>query len=116
MGKKTLTMSYDDYQMISVENEMYKAQYEKLKDEKKVYLTTINQGSSHSHWSHHEISGQIVEKDALLKKMKEHLEASKTRMKDREAKYKERIKKLEEELDQASIKTTTTRWWHKIFK
>ena len=119
MGKKTITMSYDDYQMMSVENEMHKNLYNNLKQEKMVYLTIIDQKSRYSHHSHHQISGQVVEKDALLKKMQEHLEAAEERMKEREANYERHIEKLKEELYQASInpvETIATKWWHKLFK
>ena len=114
MGKKTITMSYDDYQMISVENEMYKHQYEELQQEKMVFLTI---GTRASHVS--QMSGQIVEKDALLKKMQEHLEDAKRRFEEREANYERRIERLKEELYQASInpvESIVTRWWHKLFK
>ena len=39
MVEKTITMSYDDYQMMSLDNKMYKDQYEKLAAEKMVYVT-----------------------------------------------------------------------------
>jgi len=118
MGKKTITMSYDDYQMISVDNELYKQQYEELKQEKMVYLTIKDQGPRYSHHSHHQISGQIVEKDTLLKKMQEHLEAAEERMKEREANYERRIQRLKEELYEASVKAeaNSTKWWHKLLK
>jgi chemotaxis protein histidine kinase CheA len=114
MGKKTITMSYEDYQMISIENETYKRQYEELQDEKMVFLTL---GTRVSHIS--QMSGQIVEKDKVLKKMQEHLADSKRRFEEREANYERRIEKLKEELYQASInpvETIVTKWWHKLFK
>lgn len=120
MGKKTITMSYDDYQMISVENEDYKRQYEELKQEKMVYLTIKDQGSRYTHHSHHQISGQIVEKDKLLKSMQEHLKAAEERMKERETNYERRIERLKEELYQASIiqapVKAVTKWWQKLLK
>jgi hypothetical protein len=119
MGNKTITMSYEDYQMMSIENNGFKQQYEELKQEKMVYLTIKDQGPRYSHHSHHQISGQIVEKDKLLKKMQAHLEAAEERMKEREANYERRIERLKEELYQASInpvETVVTRWWHKLLK
>ena len=107
-------MSYEDYQMMSIENDEFKQQYEELKQEKMVFLTL---GTRVSHIS--QMSGQIVEKDKLLKKMQAHLEAAEERMKEREANYERRIERLKEELYQASInqvETVVTRWWHKLLK
>lgn len=107
-------MSYDDYQMITTENELYKQQYEELKQEKMVFLTL---GTRVSHIS--QMSGQIVEKDKVLKKMQEHLADSKRRFEEREANYERRIERLKEELYQASInsvETVVTKWWHKLLK
>jgi len=113
MGKKTITMSYEDYQMISIENETYKRKYEELQDEKMVFLTL---GTRVTHIS--QMSGQIVEKDKVLKKMQEHLADSKRRFEEREANYERRIQELEEQLRQASINPveTVTKWWHKLLK
>ena len=116
MGKKTITMSYEDYQMISVENELYKQQYEELKQEKMVYLTLKDPYSRYGPPS--QMSGQMVEKDELLKKMQEHLESTKEQFKDRESNYLKRIERLNEELYEASIKAAvnSTKWWHKLLK
>lgn len=114
MGNKTITMSYEDYQMISTKNELYKQQYEELKQEKMVFLTL---GTHVSHIS--QMSGQIVEKDKVLKKMQEHLADSKRRFEEREANYERRIERLKEELYQASInqvENVVTKWWHKLLK
>lgn len=113
MGKKTITMSYEDYQMISIENETYKRKYEELQDEKMVFLTL---GTRVTHIS--QMSGQIVEKDKVLKKMQEHLADSKRRFEERESNYERRIQELEEQLRQASINPveTVTKWWHKLIK
>jgi len=113
MGNKTITMSYDDYQMMSIENETYKRQYEELQDKKMVFLTL---GTRVSHIS--QMSGQIVEKDKVLKKMQEHLADSKRRFEEREADYERRIQELEEQLRQASINPveTVTKWWDKLLK
>jgi len=115
MVEKTITMSMYEYKMMSLENDVNKAQYEELKQEKMVYLTIKDRGPRYLH----QISGQIVEKDKLLKKMQERLEAAEELMKEREANYERRIEKLKEELYQASInpvETNVTRWWHKLFK
>ena len=106
-------MSYEDYQMISIENETYKRKYEELQDEKMVFLTL---GTRVTHIS--QMSGQIVEKDKVLKKMQEHLADSKRRFEEREANYERRIQELEEQLRQASINPveTVTKWWHKLLK
>lgn len=107
-------MSYDDYQMISIENEDYKQRYENLAQEKMVYLAVADNRTRYSHIS--QISGQIVEKDELLKKMQEHLESAKRKMQEREANYERCIDRLKEELHQASIKqSTVTKWWNKLF-
>lgn len=106
-------MSYEDYQMISIENETYKRKYEELQDEKMVFLTL---GTRVTHIS--QMSGQIVEKDKVLKKMQEHLADSKRRFEERESNYERRIQELEEQLRQASINPveTVTKWWHKLIK
>jgi hypothetical protein len=116
MGKKTITMSYEDYQMISTENELYKQQYEELKQEKMVYLTLKDPYSRYGPPS--QMSGQIVEKDELLKKMKEHLEVTKEGFDERVANYERRIQRLKEELYEASVKAeaNSTKWWHKLLK
>lgn len=117
MGKKTITMSYDDYQMMSVDNETHKALYDQLKQEKMVYLTVADDRTRYSHIS--QLSGQVVEKDELLKKMQEHLESAKRKMQERKDYYERRIEELEERLRQASVnpvETTITRWWHKLLK
>jgi adenine-specific DNA methylase len=115
MGKKTITMSYDDYQMISVENETYKLQYEELKQEKKVFLTVVTRGMDIS-----QMSGQIVDKDELLKKMQGHLSLMKKRGDERETNYIQHIATLEKQLDQVSIihapVKAVTKWWHKLLK
>ena len=116
MVEKTITMSYNDYQMMSLENEAYKQRYEELKQEKMVYLTIKDPYSRYVDPSRvNQMSGQIVEKDKLLKKMQEHLKTAEEEMKERESDYKIRIRKLEEELRQAS-KKTVTKWWHKLLK
>jgi chromosome segregation ATPase len=114
MVEKTITMSYNDYKMMSIENEGYKQRYENLAKEKMVYLTVTDQGPRYSHHSHHQVSGQIVEKDELLKKMKEHLEAAEERMKEREAKYEKRIKNLKEY--QTEFNIIQSKWWYKLFR
>jgi len=115
MGKKTITMSYDDYQMMSIENETYKQRYEKLKQEKMVFLTL---GTHISHIS--QMSGQIVEKDELLSRMQKHLSLMKKRGEESETNYRQRIATLEKQLSiiQAPVEAakTVTKWWHKLLK
>jgi len=116
MVEKTVTMSMYEYKMLSREVEAYKQQYENLAQEKMVYLTIKDPYSRYVDPSRvNQMSGQIVEKDKLLKKMQEHLKTAEEEMKERESDYKIRIRKLEEELRQAS-KETVTKWWHKLLK
>jgi len=119
MGKKTITMSYDDYQMISVENKTYKDQYENLVDEKMVYVTLRDPYARYAPTHVNKMSGQIVDKDELLRNMQTHLERCEERMKEQKIDYDLRIQKLNEELRQATVnpvETTVTKWWHKLFK
>jgi hypothetical protein len=122
MGKKTITMSYEDYQMISIENELHKNQFDDLKQEKMVYLTLADRDSRGYLRSPgvHQMSGSIVEKDELLSKMQIHLDGVEKRNAELELKYKKRIQELEEQLRlvstiQAPIKTVN-KWWHKLLK
>jgi hypothetical protein len=116
MVEKTITMSYNDYKMMSIENEEYKKRYDNLAQEKMVYLTIKDPYLRYAHPSRvNQMSGQIVEKDKLLKKMQEHLKTAEEEMKERESDYKIRIRKLEQELRQAS-KETVNKWWHKLLK
>lgn len=106
-------MPLREYEMIAIENEGYKHQFNELKKEKMVYINISDPRTRLSHIS--QISGQIVDKDELWSKLQENLEKAK----ERETIYKERIRKLEEELHQASIRpieTTVTNWWHKLLK
>jgi len=119
MGKKTITMSYDDYQMISVENKTYKDQYENLVDEKMVYVTLRDPYARYAPTHVNKMSGQIVDKDELHRNMQTHLERCEERMKEQKIDYDLRIQKLNEELRQATVnpvETTVTKWWHKLFK
>lgn len=119
MVEKTITMSYDDYQMMSLDNKMYKDQYEKLAAEKMVYVTLRDPYARYTSTHVNKMSGQIVDKDELLKSMQTHLERCEERMKEQKIDYDLRIQKLNEELRQATmnpVETTVTRWWHKLLK
>ena len=119
MGKKTITMSYEEYQLISIENEGFKRQYDELKQEKMVFLTLAD--TKINPIKVHRMGGQVVEKDELLKKMQDHLDAVERRAEEREANYERRIERLKEELYKASINPIPTKeaigkWWHNLFK
>lgn len=113
MTEKLITMPLREYEMIAIENEGYKDQFNELKKEKMVYITISDPRTRLSHIS--QISGQIVDKDELWSTLQKNLEKAK----ERETIYKERIRKLEEELHQASITPEPVKvirkWWHKLF-
>jgi hypothetical protein len=115
MVEKTITMSYNDYQMMSLENETYKRQYENLAQEKMVYLTLADRDARGylRTPSAHRMSGSMVEKDELLSKMQAHLDTIQKQGVELELEYKKRIQELEEQLRQASINPveTVTKWW-----
>ena len=121
MGKKTITMSYEDYQMMSTENEMYKRQYENLAKEKTVYLILAERNSKYFLTPNvHRMIGEVVEKDELLSRMQAHLDTVQKQSGEVELEYKKRIQELEEQLCllsavQAPIKAVT-KWWHKLLK
>jgi hypothetical protein len=122
MVEKTVTMSYNDYQMMSLENEEYKQRYEILAQEKMVYLTLAERNTNGYLRSPnvHRMSGTMVEKDELLSRMQIHLDGVKKRSVELELEYKKRIQELEEQLRllsavQAPIKAVT-KWWHKLLK
>ena len=122
MGKKTITMSYEDYQMMSIENDEYKRRYENLAEEKMVYLTLAERNTNGYLRSPnvHRMSGTMVEKDELLSRMQIHLDGVKKRSVELELEYKKHIQELEKQLRllsavQAPIKAVT-KWWHKLFK
>lgn len=121
MGKKTITMSYDDYQMMSVENETYKLQYEKLKQEKTIYLILADRNSRYFLSPNvHRMIGEVVEKDELLSRMQAHLDTVQKQNGEVELEYQKRIQELEEQLRllstiQAPIKAVS-KWWHKLLK
>jgi hypothetical protein len=114
MVEKTITMSYSDYQLLILENEELKRQFNERLEESKVYLTLVD--IKKYPWDTHKMTGQIVEKDALLNKMQMHLDGVAKRGEEREANYERRIERLKEELYQASIKSVATKWWHKLLK
>lgn len=112
MTEKLITMPLREYEMIALDKEVLEHQLNELKQEKMVYVTISDPRTRLSHIS--QISGQIVDKDKLWSTLQKNLEKAK----ERETIYKERIKKLEEELHQASIKpmkTVVTKWWRKLF-
>jgi DNA repair exonuclease SbcCD ATPase subunit len=118
MVEKTITMSIREYEMISIENELYKNQFDKLKQEKMVYLTLIDPQIEPLY--SHKMGGEIVEKDELLNRMQKHLDGVEKRGKELKAHYERRIVNLEEQLRQASTVQapvkTVTKWWHKLVK
>jgi hypothetical protein len=111
MVEKTITMSYNDYQIMSLENETYKRQYENLVEEKKVYLILADRNSRYFRSANvHRMSGEVVEKDELLSRMQAHLDTVQKQSVELELEYKKRIQELEEQLRllsavQAPIKT-----------
>ena len=122
MVEKTITMSYNDYKMMSLENKGFKDQYENLAQEKMVYLTLAERNTNGYLRSPnvHRMSGTMVEKDELLSRMQIHLDGVKKRSVELELEYKKRIQELEEQLCllstiQAPIKAVT-KWWHKLLK
>lgn len=118
MSEKLITMSLDEYEIMSLDNKMYKDQYEKLAAEKMVYVTLRDPYTRYTSTDVNKMSGQIVDKDELLKSMQTHLERCEERMKEQKINYDLRIQKLNEELRQATtnpVETTVTRWWHKLF-
>jgi septin family protein len=120
MVEKTITMSYNDYQMISLENETFKKQYENLAQEKMVYLTLAERNTNGYFRSPYvnRMTGQVVEKDELLSRMQAHLDRVQKESGEVESEYKKRIQELEEQLRQASINPveTVSKWWHKLIK
>jgi hypothetical protein len=121
MVEKTITMSYNDYQMMSLENETYKRQYENLAEEKKVYLILAERNSRYFRSPNvHRMTGEIVEKDELLSRMQAHLDTVQKQSGEVESEYKQRIQDLEEQLRllsavQSPVKAVT-KWWHKLIK
>ena len=121
MGKKTITMSYEDYQMMSIENNEYKRRYENLAKEKTVYLILAERNSKYFLTPHvHRMIGEVVEKDELLSRMQAHLDRVQKQSGEVESEYKQRIQDLEEQLRllsavQSPIKAVT-KWWHKLLK
>ena len=114
----TITMSLHDYEMVKVENELLIQENERLKEGNTVFLSSERQ----SHWNgtEYRLSGALVEKDALLKKMQEHLDASKVKVRKiviKEFNYKQRISELEDEIEALkkpfplNVKST---WWGKL--
>lgn len=123
MVEKTITMSYSDYKLLSIENEGYKQQYENLAQEKMVYLTMADRNTPPGFLRSpnvHRMSGTMVEKDELLSRMQIHLDGVKKRSVELELEYKKRIQELEEQLRLLSIIQTpikaVSKWWHKLLK
>ena len=123
MVEKTITMSYDDYQMISLENETFKQRFDELALEKMVYLTLADRNTPPGFLRSprpHRMSGEIVEKDELLNRMQIHLNNITKQSVDLELEYKKCIQDLKKQLDQASIihspVKAVTKWWHKLLK
>ena len=107
-------MSYEDYQMMSTENEGFKQQYENLAQEKMVYLTLVDTRATPLNT--HKMSGVMIEKDELLNKMQKHLDAVEERSVNRELEYQKRIERLKEELHRVKAEANSTKWWHKLLK
>jgi hypothetical protein len=114
----TITMSLHDYEMVKVENELLIQENERLKEGNTVFLSSERQ----NHWNgtEYRLSGTLVEKDALLKKMQEHLDASKVKVRKiviKEFNYKQRISELEYEIEELkkpfSLNVKST-WWGKL--
>lgn len=120
MVEKTITMSYHDYQMISLENETFKQRFDELAQEKMVYLTLAERNTNGYFRSPYvnRMTGEIVEKDELLSRMQAHLDRVQKQSGEVELEYKQRIQELEEQLRQVSINPveTVTKWWHKLLK
>ena len=114
MVEKTITMSYDDYQMMSVENKTYKDQYEKLVDEKMVYVTLRDPYARYASTHVNKMSGQIVDKDEMLRTMQTHLERCEERIKEQIIEYEKRIKNLKEYETEFNI--IQSKWWYKLFR
>jgi predicted GTPase len=114
---KTITMPYDEYQLLISDNEQLKRRFDERLEESAVYLTLVD--TKKYPWDTHKMTGQIVKKDGLLSKMQEHLDEVAKRGKEREAEFEKRIKELEEKLQQASIikepAKAVSSWWHKLF-
>lgn len=106
MGNKTITMPLSEYEGMLLDNKIFKQQYDELKQKNKVYVCMNRIGYLY------EMSGQIVEKDALFKKLQGNLELLKEQAKEREDKYQKRIYELEQELYQKS--TAKINWWKKL--
>lgn len=100
-------MPLSEYEGMLLDNKIFKQQYDELKQKNKVYVCMNRIGYLY------EMSGQIVEKDALFKKLQGNLKLLKAKTKAKEEEYEERIHKLEKELYQKS--TIKTKWWHKFF-
>ena len=123
MVEKTITMSYHDYQMISLENETFKQRFDVLAQEKMVYLTLADRNTPPGFLRSpkpHRMSGEIVEKDELLNRMQIHLNNITKQSVDLELEYKKRIQELEEQLRLLSTIQTpikaVSKWWHKLLK
>ena len=114
---KTLkAVSFHDYEMLEMENEGLKYQFDQLKDEKMVFLTL--EDPKYNPHAHQMRRSQIVKKDELLNRMQKHLDRVKKQSVDLELEYKKRIQELEDQLRQASINPVETviKWWHKLLK
>jgi hypothetical protein len=125
MLEKTITMSYNDYQMMSLENETFKKQYENLAQEKMVYLILADRNSRYFRSPYvHRMTGEVVEKDELLSRMQAHLDTVQKQSGEVELEYKKRIQELEEQLATAQTQVfikarvetekVVTKWWHKL--
>ena len=122
MVEKTITMSIHEYKMLEIENKKYKEQFDKLAEEKWVYLTT---GYRENPLFIYQMSGGIIiEKDELLSKMQKHLSLMKKRVEESETGYLQRIATLEKQLLEAQAPVevpveavkAVTKWWHKLLK
>jgi hypothetical protein len=124
MVEKTVTMSMYEYKMLSTEAEIAREEYNRLKEEKWVYVTTVY--SENSLFVRQMGGGMIMDKDELLSKMQKHLSLMKKRVEESETGYLQRIADLEKQLATAQAQSfvkapveavkAPTKWWHKLIK
>jgi len=124
MVEKTVTMSMYEYKMLSTEAEIAREEYNRLKEEKWVYVTTAY--SENPLFVRQMGGGMIIDKDELLSKMQKHLSLMKKRVEERETGYLQQIADLEKQLATAQAQSfvkepveavkAATKWWHKLIK
>jgi len=123
MVEKTITMSMYEYKMLSREAEIAREEYNRLKEEKWIYVTTAYENPL---FVRQMGGGMIIEKDELLSGMQKHLSLMKKRVEERETSYLQQIATLEKQLATAQAQSfvkapveaakAVTKWWHKLLK